>query len=118
MRGAAKDVFYYGFKLGLRTTQYGLIAHHALLEANTCDCRHLPALVEGHQGVVPVDKGFFDPIGGCLVAKEGVPRVRTRPPKGGQAPARGTASSPLAGEVLRTSAKEGGNGRLLALLTL
>jgi len=84
LRGAAKDVFYYGFKLGLRTTQYGLIAHHALLEANTCDCRHLPALVEGHQGVVPVDKGFFDPIGWRLGAKEGVPRVRTRPPKRGQ----------------------------------
>jgi hypothetical protein len=58
---AAKDLFYYGFKLGLRVTQAGFIASYALLEANTHDCRHLPALVEGHQGLVPVDKGFFDP---------------------------------------------------------
>ena len=68
---AAKDVFYYGFKLGLRVTEHGLIAHHALLQANTHDCRHLPALVEGHQGVVPVDKGFFDPTGWRLLAKDG-----------------------------------------------
>jgi len=58
---AAKDLYYYGFKLGLRVTQAGLIASYALLEANTHDCRHLPDLVEGHQGLVPVDKGFFDP---------------------------------------------------------
>lgn len=67
---AAKDSFYYGFKLGLRVSEVGFIAHYALLDANTNDCRHLPALVEGlHEGasiqgaplLVPVDKGFFDP---------------------------------------------------------
>lgn len=72
---ASKDVFYYGFKLGLRITNQGLIAYHTLLEANTNDCRHLDDLVEElvvqpHTSVpsycvpsyyVPVDKGFFDP---------------------------------------------------------
>ena len=68
---AAKNLFYYGFKLGLRITEHGLITHHALLDANTHDCRHLPTLVEGHKGVVPVDKGFFDPTGWRLLAKDG-----------------------------------------------
>ena len=78
---AAKDVFYYGFKLGLRTTEHGFIAHYALLEANTHDCRHLPALVEGHQGVVPVDKGFFDPTGWRLLAQQGAHIVGRGPKK-------------------------------------
>jgi hypothetical protein len=77
---AAKDVFYYGFKLGLRVTEQGFIAHYALLEANTHDCRHLPALVEGLEEVawnyatpilVPVDKGFFDPLGWRLLFEHG-----------------------------------------------
>jgi hypothetical protein len=65
---AAKDLYYYGFKLGLRITSCGLVAFHALLQANTHDCRHLETLVEDyrgpeygdHQGVIPVDKGFYD----------------------------------------------------------
>lgn len=73
---AAKDLYYYGFKLGLRVTEVGLIAHYELLEANPHDCRHLPALVEGaqnqpHQGLVPVDKGFFDPTGWRLLNRHG-----------------------------------------------
>lgn len=68
---AAKDLFYYGFKLGLRVTSTGHIAAHALLEANTHDCRHLPALVEGHRGLVPVDKGFFDPACWTTLARSG-----------------------------------------------
>jgi hypothetical protein len=69
---AAKRLFYYGFKLGLRITPNGLITHHALLNASTNDSRHLPALVEGHQGLVPVDKGFFDPFLWRLLAQQGL----------------------------------------------
>lgn len=57
---AAKDLFYYGFKLGFRITMSGFISFYALLQANTHDCRHLVTMVEGVQGVVPVDKGFYD----------------------------------------------------------
>jgi hypothetical protein len=76
---AAKNLFYYGFKLGLRITSQGMIAHHALLEANTHDCRHLPALVEGHRGLAAVDKGFFDPACWRELAREGVHTVGRGP---------------------------------------
>ncbi|BCM92063.1 hypothetical protein IAD21_03942 [Abditibacteriota bacterium] len=85
---AAKDTFYYGFKLGLRVSEQGFIAHYALLEANTHDCRHLPALVEGiaevalehHTRVlVPVDKGFFDSTGWRLLFNRGVHLVGRGP---------------------------------------
>lgn len=58
---AVQEQFYYGFKLGLRVSRCGFIAHYALLSANIHDSRHLFTLVEGHQGYVPVDKGFFFP---------------------------------------------------------
>lgn len=58
---AAKEQYYHGFKLGLRVTRTGFIAHYGLLYANTHDSRHLFTLVEGHEGYVPVDKGFFFP---------------------------------------------------------
>ena len=69
---AAQRTFYYGFKLGLRITTSGLITFQALFAAATNDSRHLPALVEGHQGLVPVDKGFFDPFGWRLLARTGL----------------------------------------------
>ena len=69
---AAKKMSYYGFKLGLRITEHGLISCHRLLSANTNDCRHLPALVENYQGFVPVDKGFFDPVLWKILWKKGV----------------------------------------------
>lgn len=85
---AAKDVFFYGFKLGLRVSEAGFIAHYALLEANTHDCRHLPALVEGLDEcawrydtpvLVPVDKGFFDPTGWRLLFARGAHMVGRGP---------------------------------------
>lgn len=78
---AAKDLYYYGFKLGLRVSEAGLIAHYALVEANTHDCRHLPTLVEGHQGLVPVDKGFFDPALWRRLWEQGIHIVGRGPKK-------------------------------------
>jgi len=89
---AAKDLFYYGFKLGLRVCERGFIVHHALLDAPTNDCRHLPTLVEGmgapcaladDDGVrlVPVDKGFFDPTAWRILIRQGAHIVGRGPKK-------------------------------------
>src|SRR6266498_2119396 len=43
---AAKDMHYYGFKLGLRISRLGMITHYPLLE--------------GFEGIAPADKGFID----------------------------------------------------------
>jgi hypothetical protein len=86
---AVKEQFYYGFKLGLRVTRCGFISHYALLYANTHDTRHLSTLVEGHEGYVPVDKGFFFPwlwrklemAGLHIVGRGPRPVHRLRPPE-------------------------------------
>lgn len=59
---AAKDLKYYGFKLGLRISRCGMITHYPLLEARAHDVKHLLTLVEEFAGVVPADKGFLDPF--------------------------------------------------------
>ena len=57
---AAKNLDYYGFKLGLRIARSGMITHFPLLNARAHDVNHLGALIEGFQGTVPADKGFID----------------------------------------------------------
>lgn len=57
---AAKDLHYYGFKLGLRISRVGMITHYSLLPARPHDSRLLDDLIVGFEGVVPADKGFVD----------------------------------------------------------
>lgn len=56
----AKDLHYYGFKLGLRISRCGMIIHCPLLQARPHDINHLEALIEGFRGIAPADKGFID----------------------------------------------------------
>jgi hypothetical protein len=55
----AKDLHYYGFKLGLRISRCGMILHFPLLEARPHDINHLERLVAGFRGIAPADKGFI-----------------------------------------------------------
>jgi hypothetical protein len=57
---AAKDMAYYGFKLGLRSSRLGMITQFPLLAARPHDIKHLDALLEDFCGLVPADKGFID----------------------------------------------------------
>lgn len=57
---AAKQLDYYGFKLGLRIARSGMITHFPLLPARPHDIQLLDTLVEGFVGVTPADKGFID----------------------------------------------------------
>lgn len=57
---AAKDLHYYGFKLGLRISQAGMIIHYPLLPARPHDSQLLDDLIAGFEGVVPADKAFVD----------------------------------------------------------
>jgi hypothetical protein len=57
---AAKDMHYYGFKLGLRISQLGMITHYPLLAARPHDIQSLDTLLEGFEGIAPADKGFID----------------------------------------------------------
>lgn len=59
---AAKKLDYYGFKLGLRVTRCGMITYAPLLPARPHDVNHTGALLEGYAGLVPADKGFWDPF--------------------------------------------------------
>lgn len=57
---AAKDMHYYGFKLGLRVSRDGMIIHYPLLGARPHDSQFLDDLLDGFTGVVPADKAFID----------------------------------------------------------
>jgi hypothetical protein len=57
---AAKDLHYYGFKLGLRISRAGMIIHYPLLPARPHDSQLLDDLIAGFEGVVPADKAFVD----------------------------------------------------------
>jgi hypothetical protein len=59
---AAKDLHYYGFKLGLRLSRIGMIVHYALLPARPHDSQLLDDLLAGFQGVAIADKGFIDAV--------------------------------------------------------
>ena len=57
---AAKDMHYYGFKLGLRVSRAGMITHYFIAPASPHDIQNLEALLEGFEGMSPADKGFID----------------------------------------------------------
>ena len=57
---AAKDMHYYGFKLGLRISRLGMITHYPLLPARPHDIQSMDTLLEGFQGIAPADKGFIN----------------------------------------------------------
>ncbi len=57
---AAKDMHYYGFKLGLRISRLGMITHYPLLAARPHDIQSLDTLLEDFEGMAPADKGFID----------------------------------------------------------
>lgn len=57
---AAKEMHYYGFKLGLRISQLGMITYYPLLPARPHDIQSIDTLLEGFQGIAPADKGFID----------------------------------------------------------
>jgi hypothetical protein len=57
---AAKQLHYYGFKLGLRISRLGMITHYALLPARPHDVQLLDDLLAGLTGVAIGDKGFID----------------------------------------------------------
>jgi hypothetical protein len=57
---AAKDLHYYGFKLGLRISRLGMITHYPLLAARPHDIHSLDTLLENFEGMAPADKGFID----------------------------------------------------------
>jgi hypothetical protein len=65
---AAKQLDYYGFKLGLRVARSGMITHFALLPAHPHDIHLLDTLVEGFAGIAPADKGFIDAFRQALLA--------------------------------------------------
>ncbi len=64
---AAKDLHYYGFKLGLRIARSGMITYCPLLPARPHDINALSDLVEGFAGIVPADKGFIDAVRQALL---------------------------------------------------
>ncbi len=82
---AAKDLHYYGFKLGLRVARSGMIIHYPLLPARPHDVQLTDDLVADFAGVVPADKGFIDAVRqAVLEERHGVtlvtpPRKRMQP---------------------------------------
>ena len=86
---AAKQLKYYGFKLGLRLSRAGMITHFPLWPARPHEVQLLDDLLAGFVGTVPADKGFIDQVRQRLLAEQGVmlitpPRrnmTATHPPK-------------------------------------
>ncbi len=64
---AAKDLHYYGFKLGLRIARSGMIIHYPLLPARPHDVQLTDELVTDFAGVAPADKGFIDAVRQALL---------------------------------------------------
>jgi len=79
---AAKQLDYYGFKLGLRIARSGMILHYPLLPARPHDIRLLDDLVESFTGLVPADKGFIDAYRQALLAERHGVVIVTPPRKG------------------------------------
>ena len=57
---AAKQMDFYGFKLGLRITRLGMITHYVLLPARPHDSQLLDDLLAGFTGAALADKGFIE----------------------------------------------------------
>lgn len=79
---AAKQLQYYGFKLGLRIARSGMITWYPLFSARPHDIQFLSELVEGFTGLVPADKGFIDATRQALLAETQGVMVVTPPRKG------------------------------------
>ena len=67
---AAKDMHYYGFKLGLRISRLGMITHYPLLASRPHDIQCLDTLLEGFEGMAPADKGFIDAYRQALLLEQ------------------------------------------------
>ncbi|MCG3211890.1 MAG: IS982 family transposase ISNsp1 [Anaerolineae bacterium] len=88
---AAKQMPYYGFKLGLRIARSGMITCYPLLPARPHDIQFLETLVENFSGTVPADKGFIDAARQALLhERQGVTVIT---------PARKNMSEPLPGQL-------------------
>jgi Transposase DDE domain len=95
---AAKQLHYYGFKLGLRITRCGLITHYALLAARPHDLQSLDTLVDGYAGgLIAADKGFIDQYQHTMLAQHRGIHVVT------PSRARMTSTQPLS--LVRTCAR-------------
>lgn len=57
---AAKQMKYYGFKLGLRISRLGMITHFPLLPARPHDSQLLDDLIADFEGIIIGDKAFID----------------------------------------------------------
>lgn len=57
---AAKQMKYYGFKLGLRISRLGMITHFPLLPARPHDSQLLDDLIADYEGIIIGDKAFID----------------------------------------------------------
>lgn len=79
---AAKDLHYYGFKLGLRIARSGMITSCPLLPARPHDINAVDDLVDGFVGIVPADKGFIDAVRQALLEERQGVLVVTPPRKG------------------------------------
>jgi hypothetical protein len=90
---AAKDLHYYGFKLGLRISRLGMITHYPLLAARPHDIQSLDTLLEGFAGMAPADKGFIDAYRQALLLERYQITVVT--------PARKNMQTNLPGHLLR-----------------
>ena len=73
--GAAKQLTYYGFKIGLRVSLLGMITHCPLLDARSHDINHLEELVDTVEGLVAGDKGFIDKKQQPMLIAKGVTLV-------------------------------------------
>lgn len=82
---AAKDLHYYGFKLGLRVARSGMIIHYPLLPARPHDVQLTDELVADFAGVAPADKGFIDAVRQALLAERHGVTLVTPPRKRMQA---------------------------------
>jgi hypothetical protein len=82
---AAKQLFYYGFKLGLRVARSGMIIHYPLLPARPHDVQLTDDLVAAFAGVVPADKGFIDAVRQTLLEERHGVTLVTPPRKRMQA---------------------------------
>ena len=75
---AAKDMHCYGFKLGLRISQLGMIIQYHLLPARPHDIQSMDTLPEEFKGTAPADKGFIDEQRQAfMLDRHGIPVVTT-----------------------------------------
>lgn len=79
---AAKQLDYYGFKLGLRIARSGMITACPLLPARPHDSQLLDDLVAGFRGVAPADKGFVGAVRHTLLAERHGVQMIVPPRKG------------------------------------